>query len=73
MILRVDGDAGSLSHDPVVRQRFRPGGVNLELRHVVGKGRRNGQRANEKRRNNFHEFLPDAGGSNGIAPMLRLQ
>src|SRR5262249_46953591 len=57
MILRVDGDAGGLSHDPIVRQRFRPGGIDLELRQVVAKGRRDRKRASKKRRSNFHESL----------------
>src|SRR5262249_15678469 len=58
MILRVDGDAGGLSHDPIVRQRFRAGGIDLELRQVVAKSRRDRKRASKKRRSNFHESLP---------------
>jgi hypothetical protein len=36
MILRIHGDAGCRAHDPVVGQRLRPKGVDLEFRRVGG-------------------------------------
>ena len=36
VVLRVDGDAGGLAHDPAVRERLRPGGVDLEFRDFAG-------------------------------------
>jgi hypothetical protein len=40
VILRVDGDAGDRSEEPVVRQRFRPERIDLERRRRLrGHGR----------------------------------
>jgi hypothetical protein len=36
VILRIHGDAGCSTHDPVVRQRLRPKGVDLKFRRVGG-------------------------------------
>jgi hypothetical protein len=37
-ILRVDGDAGDLAKEPVVRQRLWPERIDFELRRLTGRG-----------------------------------
>jgi hypothetical protein len=44
MVLGIDGDAGRLTHDPVVGQRLRPGGIDLKTGSIVGKRRRRGEK-----------------------------
>ncbi len=40
VVLRIDRHAGRLTHDPVVGERLRPGGIDLEARDIVGQRRR---------------------------------
>ena len=47
MILRVDIDAADLADDPIVRQRLRPSGVDLELRRLRRKHQLRCRQGNE--------------------------
>jgi len=40
VVMRIDGDAADLSGDPLVRQRFEPQRIRLELRHLLSRGLR---------------------------------
>jgi hypothetical protein len=60
MILRIDGDARGLSHDPIVGKRLGPGCIDLKFWQVVGQGWGYRERTNENR-NDFHDFPPGAG------------
>ena len=58
MILRVHGDARGLTHDPVVRQRFGPRGVDLEAGNVIGECRACDNGGQKQRKKQSHDILP---------------
>jgi len=61
MLVVIGGDARRLAHDPLVRQRLRPGGVDFEARRL-GCGNRPAQRGrgheHGQRGNSAHPTLP---------------
>src|SRR5262245_49232965 len=59
MILSVYGDAGRLSHDPIVRQRLGPGRVDREARDVFGAGCTRSQGSQNESERDFHCVSPE--------------
>src|SRR5262249_2986278 len=58
MILRVNGDARGLAHDPVVRQRLGPRGVDLEAGNIIGECRACEDGGQKQRKTQPHDILP---------------
>src|SRR2546423_4010041 len=58
MILRVHCDARGLAHDPVVRQRLGPRGVDLKAGNVIGESRHCDDGSQKRRKKQPHDILP---------------
>ena len=60
MIISVHGDAGCLPHDPVVRERFWPGRIDLEFRCIGGFDRRDDQENERNQKAPHGDILPSS-------------
>jgi hypothetical protein len=58
MILRVHCDASGLAHDPVIRQRLGPRGVDLKAGNVIGESRHCDDGSQKRRKKQPHDILP---------------